>query len=476
MITRKVNGLKFKQSIWIILLNKRFYVFLVLIFNIINKQNNFKTCVFLVHSIRSPPVLIFFSLMIRKRGLLLWLVVNPFFWFLKGSEILLDSFDFSNQDLVFKELSSEDADDGSLECADIDLDMFLDDTDTDVDYDTASPCISNTSTSTISCNNSVCPLTFKETDHRKDREKLIIQKLHEVFKEQFPKARYNLRRFYIENWPEEVDLLKTHWTKGDIDKINSRLPLFKFRVRKQVLDIIKQLGLDDLECLKNASLNKSLTYELAVLYILERFKEESEQPTATRIDWRLLDRRCIPDIYREVPVNSFTIRSPYVYHNSDIIYNIHFYPVLKKDSVVPNRKTCHTVNVVNEPADESVSINRVRRKGQSKRKLYQDQSRQRSKQLRIELQEFFMKKHPNCDFNMKKYKILNWPLEVNIFKRQWTSQEIALIRKKMNEFELALKLSEKEHNADNDQNVQYILKISANLKRLRMFLVILRRI
>ena len=392
--------------------------------------------------------------MIIKRGLLLWPLLNPFFWLLKGSEMILDSFDFSKHDLVFKGLGSEDIDDGSLEYMDIDMDMILGDTDTDVDYDTASPYTSFTSTS--SCNNSVSPLTFKETDHRKDREKLIIQKLHEVFKEQFPKARYNLRRFYIENWPEEVDLLKPHWTKGDIDKINDRLSLFKFRVRKHVLDITKQLGLDKLECLKNASLNKSLTYELAVLYILERFKKESEQPTATRIDWRLLDRRCIPDIYREVPVNSFTIRSPYVYHNSDIIYNIHFYPVSKKDSVVLKRKSSHTVNVVNEPADESVSINRVRKKGQSKRKLYQDQSRQRTKQLRLELQEFFMKKHPNCDYAMKKYKILNWPPEVNMFKRQWTSQEIALIRQKMNEFELALKLSEKEHNADNEQYVQYI--------------------
>ena len=397
--------------------------------------------------------------MIMKRGLLLWLLFNPFFWFLKGSETIFDSFDFSNQDLFFKGLNSEDVDNGSFEYMNMDIDMDMILGDTDMDYDTASPFTSNTSP--ISCNNSVSPLTFKETDHRKDREKLIIRKLHEVFKEQFPKAHYNLRRFYIENWPEGVDLLKPHWTKGEIDKINNRLPLLKFRVRKQALDITKQLGLDELECLKNASLNKSLTYELAVLYILERFKEESEQPTATRIDWRLLDRRCMPDTYREVPVNSFTIRSPYVYHNSDIIYNIHFYPVSMKDSGVLKRKTSHTVNVVNEPANESVSINKVRRKYYSKSKLYQDQSRQRTKQLRLELHQFFMKKHPNCDFNMKKYKILNWPPKVNMFKRQWATQEITLIRQNMNEFELALKLSEKEHNTDNEQNVQYFTPTSS---------------
>ena len=58
-----------------------------------------------------------------------------------------------------------------------------------------------------------------------------------------------------------------------------------------------------MKCLTEAELDVSLTYSMVNEFLHRRYKVESEEPNATRLNWKLLDRRSIPDKYNEVPLN-----------------------------------------------------------------------------------------------------------------------------------------------------------------------------
>ena len=122
--------------------------------------------------------------------------------------------------------------------------------------------------------------------------------------------------------------IKRHWTQEEADKINERLPILKFQLRDQYFTFSKQLGLDEKQCLTEAELDLSLTNAMVKKLLHERFKVESGQSNARKLDWQLLDKRCIPEKYHEVPLNFLTIQSPLIYQNREIIDNIHFYPAI----------------------------------------------------------------------------------------------------------------------------------------------------
>lgn len=154
-----------------------------------------------------------------------------------------------------------------------------------------------------STSNALSPLVFKEFEHRTAREKRLKRKLREVFQMQFPRENFLLRKFYVENWPEGVELSKQHWTKSDIDKINERIPILKYRLREKALPLEMRLGLDKMKCLVEAELDPDLTYDSAFNIIHERFRAECACLGLFKVDWKLLDKQSIPNKYDEVELN-----------------------------------------------------------------------------------------------------------------------------------------------------------------------------
>ena len=373
-------------------------------------------------------------IMFSRSSLILWLFWNIFFHLLKGSELISDDLNINLTDYKSAGTDYENCGDNDNSIYDNDIHIYDQDiwnTDDEFDRNHKSD-VSFIQAHAIDLISPVAPLVFEKNRTRAEREGLIHKKLHDIFKLQHPEVGYSLRNYYVENWPEGVDLFKDHWTKEEIDKINERLPILKFQLRDQYFTLSKQLGLDEKQCLTEAELDLSLTNAMVNKLLHERFKVESDLPNARKLDWQLLDKRCIPEKYHEVPLNSLTIQSPLIYQNREIIDNIHFYPAV---SILPKSKKpsrSKLTRSVMERSEENLdSINEVRTK-----KIVNDQSsaRDRSKQLKLELQELFNKQHPDQLYNLKKFRILNWPLEVNLFKSYWTKKEMNIIRRKMNEF------------------------------------------
>ena len=178
------------------------------------------------------------------------------------------------------------------------------------------------------------PFVFDKNLRTTEIQNLLNRKLREIFKTQFPTERYSLRTFYIENLPEGTDLLRKRWSKSDMETINANLPLLKFRKRSQHLTWNQEFGLDQMKCLTEAELDMNLTFENGVKpFIMERFKAESGLIDSDWVDWRLLDRSAIPEKYNEVPLNSGTFKCSLVFHNREIIENIHFHLFTELDNV-----------------------------------------------------------------------------------------------------------------------------------------------
>ena len=79
-----------------------------------------------------------------------------------------------------------------------------------------------------------------------------------------------------------------------------------------------------MKCLTEAKLDKSLRYDAVMKMVHKRFRIESGHPEASRADWRLLDKSRLPEKYRQVPLNSHSIKSSLILFNREIIDNIHF--------------------------------------------------------------------------------------------------------------------------------------------------------
>ena len=80
-----------------------------------------------------------------------------------------------------------------------------------------------------------------------------------------------------------------------------------------------------MECLTSATLKKDYNKAAMMAMLFERFKLETGQPSAAKIDWQMLDRRPIPKKYENVRLNSATVSNKLIYKNPEIIDNIHFH-------------------------------------------------------------------------------------------------------------------------------------------------------
>ena len=150
----------------------------------------------------------------------------------------------------------------------------------------------------------------------------IRKKIREAFASQHPNSKFNLRAYDIENWPPSVKAYgSNYWHKSDILLINERIPYLRFvpkepifKARNSISDTFKK------------DYHKMVTKEK----IFERFKLETCQPSAKKIDWRLLDRRQIPKKYEKVKLCSTALKNSLIYKNPEIVDNIHFYPAMNQ--------------------------------------------------------------------------------------------------------------------------------------------------
>ena len=71
--------------------------------------------------------------------------------------------------------------------------------------------------------------------------------------------------------------------------------------------------------------NRGMEVVNTVQLLLERFRKETGNADAKRIEWLLLDRRNVPAKYDRVPFTLVILHCKLVYQNPEIIYNIHFY-------------------------------------------------------------------------------------------------------------------------------------------------------
>lgn len=154
--------------------------------------------------------------------------------------------------------------------------------------------------------------------------KHLRKDLDSKFKSQHPQASYSLRNYNVENWPEGVDMFKTTWNKQEIEAIRSKMDDFVFTKREVPFDFKTEFGVSDLSDLEDVldhSMSKLSTNE----FLLNRFREETGNLEAKRIDWSLLDRRDIPSRYEDCVLNGKSMSHCSIfYKNPEIVYNIHF--------------------------------------------------------------------------------------------------------------------------------------------------------
>ena len=147
----------------------------------------------------------------------------------------------------------------------------------------------------ITISNNVEPLNVVKVLNGCALRSAIMEKLREAFAGQFPDSRFDLRAYDIENWPSDVDLLGyKDWSRSDITQINERIPIYRFVPRETVIEA-KALSLDfiELECFVTEILVQKLSEDGIIEQILERFRIESGQTNAAKINWSLLDKERI---------------------------------------------------------------------------------------------------------------------------------------------------------------------------------------
>ena len=350
--------------------------------------------------------------MFLPSNLLLLLLWSPSFQYLKGSELYSDTQSLtqtSSNSVSDVHLLYGAKDDGSLN----EIGIVSDSTKNDIETDPSTREVSPVSyISSIITTEPGLSLIFNEHDSRPERESRIRKRLRGIFQLQFPRTKYSLRHLYIENWPEDVNLYKEHWSKEELDKINERMHLYKFHARDTPMTLNRQLNLHKMKCLTEADLDTSIRYDAVMQMVKKRFKIESGLPEAVRVDWRLLDRSRLPEKYHQVPLSSFSIKSSLILFNREIIENIHFRPVSEHD--VLRRNPCFPVDVEvdkneggNISDDDSIQIEQKEPKLTGKKT-----SRQMSNIIKLDLRVLFRKQHPLGWFNMSHYEILNWPKEL----------------------------------------------------------------
>ena len=207
-----------------------------------------------------------------------------------------------------------------------------------------------------------------------------------------------------------------------------------------------------------------MTYEGTYETLLNRFRQESGQSSAVKINWSLLDRRDIPAKYHGLVFQKFEMSLQSLYKNPEIVNNIHFFESNELKKVSHKRKSeeleigNHSEDV-NWPTSESFKKNCAR-------VLYNDydfddiffnsdeniKSDQIIKSTDIlgsyspinvndtrkviinGLRRVFKAQHPNSRFRWQNYRIYNWPEGVAKDRICWTMQDMQKIKENIRNF------------------------------------------
>ena len=168
-----------------------------------------------------------------------------------------------------------------------------------------------------------------------EQQKMVKSELIAIFNAQHPNEVFNMRNYKVLNWPEGLDIVPKNWRKSDIKRIRENIHTFVFEKLSATISKASQYGLDALGDLDDI-LIQSWTRDEIYRVLLERFREETGNPQAFKIDWHLLDRRLIPSRYDGIEINGITKQLSQVYKNPEIINNIHFFK--SKEVEKPKRK------------------------------------------------------------------------------------------------------------------------------------------
>lgn len=151
----------------------------------------------------------------------------------------------------------------------------------------------------------------------------LRKELENKFNSQHPEAKYSLRNYTVKNWPDGVDMFKAMWNRQEITAIRAKMDDFIFVKREVPYNLKTEFGLNDLGDLKDV-LDPSMSHTATNEFLIKRFREETGNLTAKRIDWSLLDRQDIPSRYDDCAINGTRMRLNTLYKNPEIVYNIHF--------------------------------------------------------------------------------------------------------------------------------------------------------
>ena len=268
----------------------------------------------------------------------------------------------------------------------------------------------------------------------------INQKLQEIFNSQFPEQRFDRRKCTVENWPTDVDWFNgLCWSETDLIKINEGIPFYRF-IKQHRSSLERQnISSEVMDCLKNAVLNEVMTRRSTRRILFDRFKLETGINDAQFIDWKLVDQRKIPKKYAKVLINSDTLGSKFIFQNPEIVNNIHFYknfrskiePEYIHDNCPPEEldifqrdmEISENIQDICDLSNQHMAINA---------NLYQPLNANEYKNLHdfkrklmVKLKEIFKHQHPNRKFNLRVFKIENWPPGVNQnFAYKWKKDDL----------------------------------------------------
>lgn len=145
---------------------------------------------------------------------------------------------------------------------------------------------------------------------------------------------FNMKHYEILNWPEGVSPFQKFWQMKDIKRIRENIYKLVFVKR---INPESELAAYQLET-SNIELDESMTYEETHDILVMRYREESGEKDAFRINWKLLDRRDIPAKYKDLKIYSRTLVLRVIYKNPEIINNIHFFKAAEIETFGRKRK------------------------------------------------------------------------------------------------------------------------------------------
>ena len=125
------------------------------------------------------------------------------------------------------------------------------------------------------------------------------------------------------------------------------------------------------------------------------------------------------------------MRSSLIYSNREIINNIHF---CAKSSSNARVESSESTQSPIDPVQRTYKY-----KGNKEKEPNSFNSLVRSRMIKSNLRDLFAAQHPNETFSLSRYRILNWPHEVNLKKPHWTNRERELILRNISDFKFILK-------------------------------------